>query len=158
MNSESAAGQVVVSASVFAGNLGAGVRAAPTSTAGNQAVVATHGVLAGNFGGGMISTAVESSLTSSILYLQPSGSSGVRSHFALDADDPSAGVFENAPTAYARVTSMSGGTLVVAPGADIAPAATVELADDEVQRAAVTVNGQDLQVAPARSSSRRRAC
>jgi len=144
VSSESDAGLVVVSTSVFSGNLGAGLRA----SLGNRAVVAGHCVFAGNLEGGIKSTTVESSLSSGVAFLQPNPWPGTRRQASVRVDDPLAGLFVAAPEGYHEVVAHSGGQCTLAPGDSVAPGARIELADDGVERSALQMSGNQVSVSP----------
>jgi len=146
VTSESTASFAVVSASVFTGNVGAGLKA----ELGQVPIVASHCVLAGNLGGGMTSSTVTSAVSSTVAWLQPNAYSGVREYFNVLANDPFVSPFEHAPVEYLRANSIAGGDVVLANSATLVVGDHVELADDGVQRSVAGFSaGNHVALSPA---------
>lgn len=153
VSSESRAGVLGLSSSALIGNVGAGLRIeGPVGLPGNRSVEATHCLFAGNFGGGMISRDIPSSAASSIAYRQPNAfdANTLQTGNVL-SDDPSALAFLNAPEEYARVNSRVGAVLNLALAPGFPLGAKLELADDGIERSALTIAGTQvtLSAAPA---------
>jgi hypothetical protein len=144
VSSESNAGAAVVSASVLAGNLGAGLRA----SLGNVALLASHCVLAGNFGGGIASEVVESGAASCVAYLQPVPWTNTRAHASLVVTDPFLGTFTHAAEEYGAAVGGTGDTLSLIGVPVSGPGATVEVDDDGVARTATAVVGASVTLDP----------
>jgi hypothetical protein len=147
VTSESTAGLVVVGASIFSANLGAGVRA----SAGNFPVIAAHCVFAGNGGGGLVSETVTSLASSSVAWLQAAPFVGTREHFVVDATDTLMPAFAAAPVAYQRGVAFFGGLMTLADASGLALGDSLEIADDGVVRtvdAFGAANQVSLQPAP----------
>lgn len=130
VSSESTPSFVSVSASVLAGNVGAGLRA----ELGQVPLSVSHCVLAGNLGGGLVSATARSSISSSVAWMQPNPWSGVRSHFNVESSDPLDGPFVRAPLEYLRANAWSAGQLVLADNSTLAPGDDVEFGDDGLVR------------------------
>lgn len=130
VSSESTPSFVTVSASVLAGNVGAGLRA----ELGQVPLAVSHCVLAGNFGGGVVSATARSSVSSSIAWMQPNAWSGVRSHFNVESSVPTDAPFVRAPLEYRRATGWSNGQLVLNDNSGLVLGDDVEFADDGVVR------------------------
>ncbi len=143
-SSETAAGFVTVSTSLFQANAGAGIRA----TFGNFPVIASHCVLAGNFGGGFVSDFTTSVAVSTLAYLQPSPWTGIRRRASLEIDAAVPLAFDYPPTQYLRVLGASGSTLTVATSPDFDVGAIVEIDDDEIVREATAVGSDSVTVDP----------
>ena len=147
LSSESLPGLVVVSASVFAGNLEEGVR----GEFGQRAFLLSHCALAGNAGGGARSEEVLSAASSTALWLQGGPWSGVAHVASVAAADPTVALFEVVPRHYAQAVAQSGAELETQADLDVLPGSLVEVADDGVERTP-TVLGPDrvsLEPAPA---------
>lgn len=130
ITSESRPGIAVVSASAFSGNGGFGLHAA----LGQVPVLASHCVFAGNDAGGFASDTVRSSAASCATWLQANDFTNVVTRGVAVQDDPLQGVFERAPSAFARVIGANGSNPLISPSGGFAPGDRVELADDGVAR------------------------
>ena len=150
VSSESAHGLALVTASIAFGNGGAGVRA----TQGNVPIAISHALAAGNAQGGFVSTAVLSSVSSSITHLQGSPFVGVDASGVVDVTDPALALFAWAPQAYLPVSSQDGATLGLAAAAVPSLGALVELADGDVAMRVTAVQGTRVSVEPAPATAR----
>lgn len=130
VSSESTPSFASVSASVLAGNVGAGLRA----ELGQVPLSVSHCVLAGNLGGGVVSATARSSVSSSIAWMQPGAWNGVRSHFNVESSNALDGPFVRAPIEYLAANGWSGGQLVLADSSSLAAGDDVEFGDDGVLR------------------------
>jgi len=149
VSSESTPGVATVSSSAFFGNQGAGVRA----IVGNVPVLVSHSVLGGNRGGGVVSEVVESSVVSSVAWLQPGFLSGARGHFNSVVSDPLAIPFLRVPVEFQRLSGFSGGALKVEDASTLVVGDTIEVGDDGVERAIAGFGaGQTVLVSPAPAS------
>lgn len=137
VTSESTAGLAVVSSSVFAGNLGAGIRA----SGGNMPVAATHCVLAGNGGGGLVSATVTSLASSTVAWLQPTPFTGTRQHFVVTASDELDPAFDLAPVSYRRGSAFGAGLVTLIDATGLALGDVLEVADDGVARTIASFGG-----------------
>ncbi len=130
VSSESTPAFVTVSASVLAGNVGAGLRA----ELGQVPLAVSHCVLAGNLGGGVVSATARSCVSSSVAWMQLNPWNGVRSHFNVASSDPLDAPFVRAPIAYLRANAWSNGQLVLADNSALAVGDEVEFGDDGIAR------------------------
>ncbi len=146
--SETRAGLLLISSSVFMGNAGRGV----SLSEGNWGGIVSHCVLAGNDGGGMASPFVGSSSISSVAYLQPSPWSGTRVRAGLITSETLPSPFEHAPTAFARVVAIDSAGVELATTPSFGVGTLVELADDGTPRSATSLSGRDVALAPAPSA------
>jgi hypothetical protein len=146
VTSESRPGVMAISASAMVGNIGAGLRAeGPTALLGNRAVVVSHCLFAGNFGGGMVSRDLPAAASSSIAYLQSSPfDANVLQQNDVVSSSPAALAFVHAPEEYLRVNSRSAAVLTLAQAPAFSLGASLELADDTQERAAVSVAGTQV--------------
>ncbi len=140
LSSEIEPGLLLISSSVLAGNLGAGVRA----TVGNVAFAASHCLVAGNGDGGLRSDTVVSSAASTLFWLQPDASVGVESRAAFAGDDPNETVLAHAPLAYGVVGAVNGAVLTAATSFGAAAGDVLELSDDGVARAVLAASGSTV--------------
>lgn len=145
VSSETSPGLAVVSASVAAGNLGAGIRA----TFGNRPLIATHCVVTGNFAGGVVSDTVRSGATSCVAFLQADPWTGTASVGSVVETDPLVGMFENAAEGFERVLSVAGAVITLDRPATFAGNAALEIADDGRARSASSVAGAEITLSDA---------
>lgn len=137
VSSETASALAVASNSAFTGNLGAGARV----LLGNVPLAATHCIFGGNAQGGLLSTSVTSTATSSIAWLGGTPYSGARAHFSASVADELTPVFTNVPLEYQRVASFDGTDIVLASASSFAAGDRVEIGDDGVARTIDSVLG-----------------
>ncbi|MHC4845841.1 MAG: right-handed parallel beta-helix repeat-containing protein, partial [Planctomycetota bacterium] len=135
-----------LSASVLAGNGGAGLQALED----HATPLLAHVVLAGNAGGGVQSTTVRAVAHSSIAWRQPAPWTGASNHHGVTLDDPLAALFARAPVDFGTVTGEDAFGVQLAPGGPALLAGDlVEVSDDGVPRAVVDVAGNDAALDPA---------
>ncbi len=139
VTSETIGGMATASGCLFEGNLGAGLRV--TSGTGNKVVAASHCAFLGNQLGGMLSPARESSATNCIFRLQPTPTQNVRALGNVVETSAAVAMFANAPSAFARVTANSSGTLTLAAPTPLVAGQTVEIGDDDVELSIAQTSG-----------------
>lgn len=137
VSSETASALAVASNSAFTGNLGAGARV----HLGNVPLAATHCIFGGNVQGGLVSSNVTSTASSSVAWLGGTPYSGARAHFSATVADEFTPVFTNVPVEYQRVASFDGTDVVLASASSFAAGDRVEIADDGVARTIDSVLG-----------------
>lgn len=142
MTSETADGVVQVSSSLFLGNDARGVAASQ----GNFAPLLANCVVAGNHGGGLISTPIDGSAVSTVLYLQPDAASGALVHRSVVAGSGDLPVFVNAPQEISVVESAAGTVLTLAAPPAFAAGAVCEVDGDEVPREVLSVGGAEVEL------------
>lgn len=130
VSSESTPGIATISASALVGNRGVGIRA----SLGNVPVLVSHSILAGNEQGGVLSTFAESTVVSSVAWLQPTFLTGARDHFNTAVTDPLLSTFVNVPVEYAGVVGFDGQTLTLDDASGLVLGDPVEVADDGTLR------------------------
>jgi Right handed beta helix region len=150
ITSEIQTGFVVLSASVFSGNLGAGARA----TVGQKAILATHCVFTGNLDGGLRSEVVESGATSCIARLQGNAWGTTRQNSIVTSTDPRADVFLHAPVLTRRITGHSGNVITLADATGIAVDDIIEIGDDGIPRRVIALSGTIVTLRPPPKSMR----
>lgn len=139
VTSETNAGEVLLSASWLAGNLGAGAR----SSLGNKVLLASHCGFAGNQGGGLRCDTVAGAAVDCIGLGQPSLLSNAIGAGNVTAD-AGAAVFLVAPLAFTTVTAANQGSLTVAATTGFAAGTSVVAADDGRRLVVQQVNGSTL--------------
>ncbi|MBL8749755.1 MAG: right-handed parallel beta-helix repeat-containing protein [Planctomycetes bacterium] len=147
VTAETHAGEVFVHSCWFAANLGAGARLA----SGNKTIVASHCAFAGNRGGGLRSDSVPCAAAASVFLRQTAALTNATGANNVVTDD-SAALFVAAPTAFAAVTTATGGTLVVDDASGFAAGTSVQAGDDGVRLVIAQQTGTTLvlDAAPAR--------
>ncbi len=126
VTSETNAGEILLSGSWLAGNLGHGARVAT----GNKSLLASHCTFAGNQTGGIRSDAQPGGVCNSVFLRQGAPRTNVIGGGNVDADG-SADVFLVAPRAFAAVSAVNQGTLTVATNVGFGVGTAVVAADDE---------------------------
>lgn len=147
VSSESWPGMATISSCAIFGNGGAGV----SSSFGEVGVLLSHCVLSGNRGGGLSSEVAPAAAVSSVAYIQTAPWSDVT---AIASPVQSLGLpvpFLRTPREYAGVISSSGGVLNLAGAPALPPDGPVEIADDGVERAVLSLAGTRLDLDPAPS-------
>ena len=137
IRSETDAGTILVSSLISLGNGGFGLHA----SLGNKVVAATHVLLAGNQAGGFVSETVESSIVSSVAYLQTNPWQNVRRSGSAEVDDAFDGSFNFAPEGFARITAQSADMVTLDDISVAIPGLPVEVADDGTARQVLSVAG-----------------
>ena len=137
VTSESADGLTVVGSSLFLGNQGWGVR----TTLGFFPALVSNSVFAGNASGGMVASAVDGSVVSSVAYQQSNPWQGVLDHVNLlvSLGDPPA--FLNAPEQILRILGRIGLELTLEGTPVFAAGAPCEVDADDLEREALAVVG-----------------
>jgi len=125
VTSETNAGEVLVTSSWFAGNLGRGVALA----SGNKTLLLSQCGVAGNQGGGIVSESVACAIANSVFWLQPAALTNVYSAGNYLADG-SEQVFEIVPVVFTTATANNVGALTVASSDGFAVGDLVRVADD----------------------------
>jgi hypothetical protein len=140
----------LVSASAFLGNLGAGVRA----SVGQASILLSHNLLSGNKGGGLVAEIAPAAAASSVAWIQPGPWSNATAHASPTQDEALPEPFLRAAREYAKITGLSGASLVLDTPPAFPPAGPVEISDDGIARAIVSLAGTLLSVDPAPDAPR----
>lgn len=130
VSSESTPSFVTVSSSAFVGNGGLGLQA----VLGQVPLLLSHSIVAGNAAGGVSSSVIDSSASSSIAWMQAAPWSNVRDHFSVEANDALDPAFVRAGVEFYRALSFDGATLALASTLGLQVGDQVELGDDGVLR------------------------
>lgn len=150
LNSKADPGELTVSSSWFAGNIGYGLLAGSSvaTIPGIKRVFASNCAFAGNVLGGMNCTLGEGSATNCVVLQQPSPFTNVFTRSCFTANGASNPFFV-APNTFAVATSGSNGAFTLQSAASFSPAGSVELADDGVPLAITSLANTSLIVTPA---------
>ena len=139
VTSETNAGEIMLLASWFAGNLGTGAHVA----SGNKVLLASHCVFAGNSGGALRGDVQTCAAANSIFLRQGTPLTTAIGAGNVTSDD-SGLVFFNAPSAFTTATAVTEGTVTVTSTDGFAAGTNVVAADDGRRLFVNQVNGSTL--------------